>query len=114
MRALRVLQTSSKRLFASFDQRSRLLSRLLDGKRSLDADDIGTELIGLRHRGFRFHLDLSSDDRAAESARHESLGATIENASDRGFTVLVDPGGRRYCVTDLSEMIQSLPSNRWV
>ncbi len=48
----------------------------------------------------RFHLDLSSDDRAAESARHESLGATVENPSDRGFTVLVDPGGRRYCVTD--------------
>jgi hypothetical protein len=48
----------------------------------------------------RFHLDISSDDRAAESARHVALGATLENPSDRGFTVLVDPGGRRYCVTD--------------
>ena len=47
-----------------------------------------------------FHLDLSSDDRAAETARHEALGATVENPSDRGFTVLVDPAGRRYCVTD--------------
>lgn len=48
----------------------------------------------------RFHLDLSSDDRAAETERHVALGATVEHAGDRGFTVLVDPGGRRYCVTD--------------
>ncbi len=47
-----------------------------------------------------FHLDLSSDDRAAETERHVGLGATVESAGDRGFTVLVDPAGRRYCVTD--------------
>ena len=48
----------------------------------------------------RFHLDLSSDDRAVETDRHAALGATVETRTDRGFTVLVDPGGRRYCVTD--------------
>ncbi len=48
----------------------------------------------------RFHLDLSADDRAAETERHAALGARVENPTDRGFTVLVDPGGRRYCVTD--------------
>lgn len=47
-----------------------------------------------------FHLDVAADDRAAEAARHEALGARIETVTDRGFTVLVDPAGRRYCVTD--------------
>ena len=46
------------------------------------------------------HLDLAADDRAAETERHVALGATVERATDRGFTVLVDPAGRRYCVTD--------------
>ncbi|MDO9458364.1 VOC family protein [Nocardioides sp.] len=47
----------------------------------------------------RFHLDLSADDRAAEVARHRALGAT-HVAEGRGWTVLADPGGTRYCVTD--------------
>jgi hypothetical protein len=45
------------------------------------------------------HLDLAADDRAAEVARHVALGAVVEGSGD-GFTVLVDPAGRRYCVTD--------------
>lgn len=45
------------------------------------------------------HLDLSADDREAEAARHAALGATVGPAFD-GWTVLTDPVGTAYCITD--------------
>jgi hypothetical protein len=47
----------------------------------------------------RAHLDLAADDRAAEVRRHAGLGARLE-AEGRGWTVLRDPAGAAYCVTD--------------
>ncbi|WP_148614297.1 VOC family protein [Nocardioides rubriscoriae] len=48
-----------------------------------------------------FHLDLSADDRAAEVTRHQRLGATV-TAEHPQWTVLTDPTGTTYCVTDRS------------
>ncbi|MGI5131795.1 VOC family protein [Pseudonocardia sp. CA-107938] len=45
------------------------------------------------------HLDLATTDRAAEVARHERLGARVVQRTDR-WTVLADPTGWFYCVTD--------------
>ena len=45
------------------------------------------------------HLDLATDDRPAEVARLVSLGATTEQEHMR-WTVMRDPGGTAYCVTD--------------
>lgn len=47
------------------------------------------------------HLDLSADDRTAEVARHVGLGATVRSVHDE-WTVLADPAGTTYCVTDRS------------
>jgi hypothetical protein len=47
----------------------------------------------------RAHLDLSTTDRAAEAARHEALGATRVADFDI-WTLLTDPVGLAYCVTD--------------
>ena len=47
----------------------------------------------------RAHLDLSTTDRAAETARHEALGATRVADFD-AWTLLTDPAGLPYCVTD--------------
>ncbi|MCD4536400.1 VOC family protein [Nocardioides sp. cx-169] len=45
------------------------------------------------------HLDLSTTDRAAETTRHEALGALA--VSIRGqWTVLQPPAGGVYCITD--------------
>lgn len=44
------------------------------------------------------HLDLAADDREAETARHEDLGARVVRRTD-GWTVLEDPTGRAYCIT---------------
>lgn len=45
------------------------------------------------------HLDLAADDRAAETARHEELGAVVVGRHGR-WTVLADVGGAAYCITD--------------
>jgi hypothetical protein len=45
------------------------------------------------------HLDLACDDRKAETVRHERLGATVVGVHPE-WTVLRDPAGRDYCITD--------------
>lgn len=45
------------------------------------------------------HVDLSCDDRPAEVPRHEDLGATTVQ-SFPGWTVMRDPVGLTYCITD--------------
>jgi Glyoxalase-like domain len=46
----------------------------------------------------RAHLDLGTDDRAAEVRRVEALGARFLGTGD-GFVVLQDPSGLAFCVT---------------
>ena len=45
------------------------------------------------------HFDVAADDREAETARHEALGATVVRHHD-WWTVLTDPAGMTYCITD--------------
>ncbi len=45
------------------------------------------------------HLDLATTDRAAETERHCDLGAEVLAEHGR-WTVLADPTGRAYCITD--------------
>lgn len=47
----------------------------------------------------RAHLDWGCTDRAAETQRHLKLGATVVAEHPR-WTVLRDPVGRAYCLTD--------------
>jgi Glyoxalase-like domain len=49
--------------------------------------------------GIRAHLDMSCDDRAAETARHEQFGGIVERRAE-GWTTLRDPAGLVYCITD--------------
>lgn len=49
----------------------------------------------------RLHLDLRPDDRDAEVARLESLGASrveIGQQGDESWVVLADPEGNEFCV----------------
>jgi hypothetical protein len=54
------------------------------------------------------HLDLAATDRAAEAARHQVLGAAVMDVTDR-FTVLRDPTGHPYCITDRDPVTGRLP-----
>lgn len=47
----------------------------------------------------RAHLDLATDDRRSEVARHVALGATV-TGEQTYCTVLADPAGSAYCITD--------------
>lgn len=54
------------------------------------------------------HLDLGTSDRAAEVARHLVLGAVVR-AEEESWTVLTDPAGLAYCVTDRDPATGGLP-----
>jgi hypothetical protein len=47
----------------------------------------------------RAHLDWATTDREAETDRHRVHGARVVEVRP-GWTVLADPGGHRYCITD--------------
>jgi hypothetical protein len=47
----------------------------------------------------RAHVDFACLDRDDETARHVALGAAVERV-EAVWTVLVDPGGCRYCLTE--------------
>lgn len=47
----------------------------------------------------RIHLDLQTHHREAEVARLSDLGARVRDVHD-GFTVMLDPEGNEFCVTD--------------
>ena len=55
----------------------------------------------------RAHLDLGTTDRSAEVARHEGLGARVRSVEEFR-TVLSDPSGLAYCVTDRDQASGSL------
>lgn len=55
------------------------------------------------------HLDLACADRAATLARHTGLGATVVADGPR-WTVLADPAGQFYCLTDRSPATGVLPN----
>ena len=54
------------------------------------------------------HFDIGTDDRAAETARHEALGATVTRRH-QWWTVLHDPTGAAYCITDRDPATGRLP-----
>lgn len=45
----------------------------------------------------RIHLDIETDDVAAEVARVVALGARVHSQRE-GYTILTDPGGLLFCV----------------
>lgn len=54
------------------------------------------------------HLDLAATDRAAEVERHVGLGAHVETVRP-SWTVLRDPAGLAYCVTDRDPATGAVP-----
>jgi hypothetical protein len=59
----------------------------------------------------RAHFDLSSADRVAEVVRHRSLDAELVSETGN-WTVLRDPAGMEYCVTDRDPATGKLPPIR--
>jgi hypothetical protein len=54
-----------------------------------------------QQEGVTAHLDLATDDRDTEALRHAHLGAQrAERQPGDHWTVMLDPTGGRYCITD--------------
>ena len=70
--------------------------RIPDGPRPLD---VLLQRLDRRDGPVSAHLDVGSPDRAAEVRRHRALGASLV-VEEEFWTVLADPSGLPYCVTD--------------
>ena len=56
----------------------------------------------------RMHVDLASENRDAEVARHVALGGRVVRTTE-GWITLLDPSGRVYCVTRRRPVSSRLP-----
>ena len=85
-----------------------------DGYAKLDASahDLNIEVQRVKHES-RIHLDLHTDDEAAEVARLERLGAKKLHKAPR-WTIMEAPTGHRFCVISTTRALAGLPgTNRW-
>ena len=60
----------------------------------------------------RVHIDIETDDIAAEVARLEKLGAKVVDRLDR-WVVMQAPTGQRFCVVRLQRPGFPKNANRW-
>ena len=60
----------------------------------------------------RVHLDIETDDIAAEVARLEKLGATVAERLER-WVVMQAPTGQRFCVVRIQRPGFPKNANRW-
>ena len=63
------------------------------------------------HEG-RVHLDIETDDIAAEVARLEKLGATVDTRMER-WVVMRAPSGQRFCVVRVQRDGFENNANSW-
>ncbi len=59
-------------------------------------DEISVQIQRVDHES-RVHIDIETDDIAAEVARLEKLGATIDKKMER-WVVMRAPTGQRFCI----------------
>jgi hypothetical protein len=60
----------------------------------------------------RVHLDIETDDIAAEAVRLEKLGAIVVNRMER-WVVMQAPTGQRFCVVRVQRPGFPKNANRW-
>ena len=60
----------------------------------------------------RIHLDIETDDIAAEVARLEKLGATDDKRLER-WVVMRAPSGQRFCVVRVQREGFETNANNW-
>ena len=74
-------------------------------------DEISVQIQRVGHES-RVHLDIETDDIAAEVARLERLGATVDERKDR-WVVMRAPSGQRFCVVRVQRDGFEKNANAW-
>ena len=77
-----------------------------------DKGEVQILLQSVEHES-RIHLDIETDDREAEVARLEQLGAKVVNLSER-WTVMDAPSGHRFCIIGPIRDEFETNANSWV
>ena len=75
------------------------------------ADEISVQIQRVGHES-RIHLDIETDDIAAEVARLEKLGATVDMRMER-WVVMRAPTGQRFCVVRVQRDGFEKDANSW-
>jgi predicted enzyme related to lactoylglutathione lyase len=70
-------------------------------------DELSVQIQRVDHES-RVHIDIETDDIAAEVARLEKLGATIDKRMER-WVVMRAPTGQRFCVVRVQR--EGFPKN---
>jgi predicted enzyme related to lactoylglutathione lyase len=73
--------------------------------------ELSVQIQGVDHES-RVHIDIETDDIAAEVARLEALGAKIDKHMDR-WVVMRAPTGQRFCVVRVQRDGFSDNANTW-
>ena len=74
-------------------------------------DEISVQIQRVGHES-RVHLDIETDDIAAEVARLERLGATVDERKER-WVVMRAPSGQRFCVVRVQRDGFEKNANAW-
>ena len=75
------------------------------------ADEISVQVQRVDHES-RIHLDIETDDIAAEVERLEKLGASVDTRMER-WVVMRAPTGQRFCVVRVQREGFSKNANTW-
>jgi len=74
-------------------------------------DEISVQIQRVDHES-RIHLDIETDDIAAEVERLEKLGATVDTRMER-WVVMRAPSGQRFCVVRVQREDWPKNANSW-
>ena len=74
-------------------------------------DEIAVQIQRVNHES-RVHLDIETDDIAAEVERLEKLGAVVDKRLER-WVVMRAPSGQRFCVVRVQREGFENTANRW-
>jgi hypothetical protein len=74
-------------------------------------DEISVQIQRVDHDS-RVHLDIETDDVAAEVARLEKLGAVVDTRKER-WVVMRAPSGQRFCVVRVQRDGFEKNANNW-
>jgi predicted enzyme related to lactoylglutathione lyase len=74
-------------------------------------DEISVQIQRVEHES-RVHIDIETDDIAAEVERLEKLGATVDTRMER-WVVMRAPSGQRFCIVRVQRPGWPKGANSW-
>jgi predicted enzyme related to lactoylglutathione lyase len=74
-------------------------------------DEISVQIQRVEHES-RVHIDIETDDIAAEVERLEKLGATVDRRMER-WVVMRAPSGQRFCIVRVQRPGWPKGANSW-